>query len=91
MENIILEHKENEDVETLKPKESVPQEHLNNKHEAQIKKSLKKKINTKNKSNKSVKRKRIQTFDSSDDEKDSEEEGSVEHFHNLYNQYYSIR
>lgn len=71
--------KDNKKIDIESPKKKVvPQELFNEPETKKNKKSNKKKENgnkSKNKGGQKVKRKRIQTFNSSDEEIDSEEEG----------------
>lgn len=82
--------KEDTKIKDLEPSKNV-EDNVNK--EKNLKKEKKKKENvnkSKSKNNSKVKRKRIQTFDSSDEEIDSEEEGTCRIFMYLYNYIISV-
>lgn len=78
--------KEDKKIDIESPKKKIVPEELSNESKTKKnKKSNKKKENgNKSKGGQKVKRKRIQTFDSSDEEIDSEEEG----IHTTYKEYF---
>jgi len=66
--------KDNKKIDVKSPVKDI-QKHSSNEHETKNKTNKKKKNENRSKKTQKVKRKRIQTFDSSDEEIDSEEEG----------------
>lgn len=68
--------KDNKTIGVKSPIEDI-QEHSINECETKNKKKPNKKKENKSKNTQKIKRKRIQTFDSSDEEIDSEEEGTL--------------